>query len=153
MRIAVSACLLGEACRYDGNAKACERVIALAAGHEVLPICPEVAGGLPTPRVPSEIVRSDGPGSPSRVVNAEGVDVTEAFMRGARISVREMVEFDCEAAILKAKSPSCGSGLIYDGSFSGKLTHGWGIAASMIREAGIPVFDENDAERAFEALG
>ncbi len=153
MKLAVSACLLGEACRYDGKAKPCESVLALAAEHEVLPICPEVAGGLPTPRAPSEIVRNESSIEETLVVNREGVEVTDAFVRGARESLRKMLEFGCESAILKAKSPSCGSGLIYDGSFSGTLAQGWGVAAAMIRDAGIPVFDESKAESAFGERG
>lgn len=142
MKIAVSACLLGEACRYDGASKPCEHVMALAELHEVLPICPEVAGGLPTPRVPSEI----RPGATGRrVVNNAGLDVSAQFEAGAARTVQAMREFGCEAAILKAKSPSCGSGLIYDGSFSGKLASGWGIAAEAIRNAGFPVYDETSA--------
>lgn len=145
MRIAVSACLLGEPCRYDGEAKPSEEVIAFASEHEVLPICPEVEGGLPTPRAPSELQAAAAGGCEGRmrVVNREGSDVTEAFERGAEASLRAMREFGCEMAVLKAKSPSCGTGLVYDGSFTGRLVPGWGVAAALIRDAGIPVTDEN----------
>lgn len=142
VRIAVSACLLGETCRYDGASKPCDQVISLAEQHEVLPICPEVAGGLSTPRMPSEIILEAGK---RRVVNSAGEDVSAQFEAGAVRTVQSMREFGCELAILKTKSPSCGSGLIYDGSFSGKLTGGWGIAAEAIRDAGFSVYDETSA--------
>lgn len=143
MRIAVSACLLGEPCRYDGKAKPSEDVIAFARAHEVLPICPEVEGGLPTPRMPSELQLGASEEERARVVNREGADVTEAFERGAAASLQAMREFGCEMAVLKAKSPSCGTGMVYDGSFTGRLAPGWGVAAALIRDAGIPVTDEN----------
>ena len=135
MRIAVSACLLGEACRYDGNAKACERVIALAAGHEVLPICPEVAGGLLIPRVPVEL--KDG-----RAINRNGEDVTEFFRRGVE---KEMVKMqDIDLVILQPRSPSCGCKQIYDGTFSKTLIDGKGMFAQALEKAGIPMLDGND---------
>lgn len=151
MKIAVSACLLGEPCRYDGRSKPCARVQELAAGgHEIVPICPEVAGGLPTPRTPCEIVRApwmDGAGHASgngswMIVDSNGVDRTAAYARGAQVELARAKEAGCELAILKAKSPSCGSGEIYDGTFSGTLILGWGIAATAFRDAGIPVIDE-----------
>ena len=168
MKIAVSACLLGEACRYDGRSKPCARVQELAAdGHELVPICPEVAGGLPTPRTPCEIVRAPWIGSveapaaddgtpsflasePHResnerswtILDASGADRTAAYARGAQAELARAKEAGCELAILKAKSPSCGSGEVYDGTFSGTLVPGWGIAAAAFRDAGIRVVDE-----------
>lgn len=150
MKIAVSACLLGEPCRYDGKAKPNTRLISLMQDHEVLPVCPEAAGGLPTPRPPSEQITRpcegnapDGcSGRRVRVVSEDGGDVTDAFERGAALTLASMLDFGCELAILKAKSPSCGSGLVYDGSFSGTLRPGWGVAAALIRDAGVPVVDE-----------
>lgn len=139
MKVAISACLLGEPCRYDGEAKPCQRVIAFAAKHEVLPICPEVAGGLPTPRTPSEIVRENGN---VRVMSKNGKDVTAAFETGSQETLRAMRDFGCELAVLKTKSPSCGTGIVYDGSFTGTLCEGWGVAAELIRNAGIPVESE-----------
>lgn len=152
MRIAVSACLWGEACRYDGRSKPCARVQELAAdGHEFVPICPEVAGGLPTPRTPCEIVRA--PWMESRkaraanerswtILDASGTNRTAAYARGAQAELARAKEAGCELAILKAKSPSCGSGEVYDGTFSGTLVPGWGIAAAAFRDAGITVIDE-----------
>lgn len=192
MRIAVSACLLGEACRYDGRSKPCARVSELAAdGHELVPVCPEVAGGLPTPRTPCEIIRApwmesekartagsstpilltsetprkneghaswagrgsgdstscgreanEAGGGPWTILDASGADRTAAYTRGAQAELAHAKEADCELAILKAKSPSCGSGEVYDGTFSGALVPGWGIAAAAFRDAGIHVIDE-----------
>ena len=152
MRIAVSACLLGEACRYDGRSKPCARVQELAAdGHELVPICPEAAGGLPTPRTPCEIVRAPwmesgkarAANEPSwTILDASGTDRTAAYARGAQAELARAKEAGCELAILKAKSPSCGSEEVYDGTFSGTLVPGWGIAAAAFRNAGITVIDE-----------
>lgn len=146
MILAVSACLLGEACRYDGAAKPCARVAALGARHGIVPVCPERAGGLPVPRPPAEIVGRD----PLRVADAAGRDVTAAFQEGARRCRDEALAAGCAGAVLKARSPSCGAGTVYDGTFSGTLAPGWGVAAALFRDAGLTVADE-DAD--FEALG
>ena len=152
MRIAVSACLLGEACRYDGRSKPCARVSELSAlGHELVPVCPEVTGGLPTPRTPCEIVRAPWMESEKAhtaderswtILDASGADRTAAYALGAQAELARAKEAGCELAILKAKSPSCGSGEVYDGTFSGTLMPGWGIAAAAFRDAGIRVIDE-----------
>lgn len=139
MRIAVSACLLGAHCRYDGKSKPCGDVIALKDHHELVAICPEVMGGLSIPHPPNEIASID----PLRVVDADGVDNTAAFVEGASKSFGRAQREECELAILKAKSPSCGVGLVYDGSFAGVLVEGNGVAASMFIDAGIPVCDEH----------
>ena len=146
MILAVSACLLGDACRYDGAAKPCARVAALAVRHELVPVCPERAGGLPVPRPPAEIVERD----PVCVADAAGSDVTAAFCAGARRSLEEALAAGCAGAVLQARSPSCGSGAVYDGTFAGALVPGWGVAAALFREAGLPVVDE-DAD--FASLG
>ena len=138
MRIAVSACLLGEPCRYDGEAKPCKRVIEFTREHEVLPICPEVAGGLPIPHPACEVAGEN----PLRVIDCTGAEVTEAFERGAEETLRAVRAFRAEMAILKAKSPSCGTGRIYDGTFTGTLCDGWGVAARLLRDAGFPCIDE-----------
>lgn len=145
MNIAVSACLLGKACRFDGKARACDTVIALAREHALTPLCPELLGGLPIPRLPNEIVASE---PLLRVVDSSGADNTAAFVAGARKALRHAQEADCEVAVLKAKSPSCGSGLIYDGTFTGTLAEGWGVAAQMFRDAGIRVIDETQVPEA-----
>lgn len=152
MKIAVSACLLGEACRYDGRSKPCARVQELAAdGHELVPVCPEVTGGLPTPRTPCEIVQAPWMESGKArmaderswtILDASGNDRTAAYARGAQAELARAKEAGCKLAILKAKSPSCGSGEVYDGTFSGTLVPGWGIAAATFRDAGITVIDE-----------
>lgn len=152
MKIAVSACLLGEACRYDGRSKPCARVQELASdGHELVPVCPEVAGGLPTPRTPCEIVRAPWMKSKKArtanerswaILDASGADRTAAYARGAQAELARAKEAGCELAILKAKSPSCGLGEVYNGTFSGTLVPGWGIAAAAFRDAGITVIDE-----------
>jgi len=136
MILLVSACLLGEACRYDGGANASARVLELAVRHTLIPFCPELAGGLAVPRPPAE---QRG----NCVCTADGLDVTDAFLRGAAAALHAALQSGCTAAILKARSPSCGSGRIYDGSFTGTLTDGWGLAAALLRENGIPVYDEN----------
>lgn len=133
----VSACLLGEPCRYDGKSQPCTTVMALEAEYDLVPICPEVLGGLPTPRTPSEI-KPDG-----RVLDRDGNDRTEAFESGADIAVMIAKKHGCRRAILKSKSPSCGVHEIYDGTFTGTLKAGRGIAAARLAEAGIILQDEN----------
>ncbi len=137
MRILVSACLLGVGCRYDGRSKAHPAVLALAGRHELVPICPEQLGGLPTPRAPSE--RRD-----DRVVMKTGDDVTNAFRRGAEEALRLCRLLGCEAAVLKERSPSCGKERVYDGTFTGSLTEGWGVTAELLARNGIPVYGESE---------
>ena len=136
--ILVSACLLGTACRYDGASVPCSEVKALADSLELVPVCPEQLGGLPTPRTPSEI-QTDG-----RVIDREGADRTAAFSAGACEALRIARERGCMQAILKSRSPSCGVRQVYDGSFSGTVVPGRGVTASMLADAGIELFDEND---------
>ena len=142
MNIAVSACLLGTPCRYDGGSKPCETVIALGERHTLVPVCPEVMGGLSTPRTPSEIVCAE----PYCVHNAEGADNTEAFVRGAELALACAQEHACELAILKAKSPSCGIGRVYDGTFTGTVIPGDGVTAQLLKANGIQVVGESRAE-------
>ena len=146
MNIAVSACLLGTPCRYDGGSKPCEAVIALGERHTLVPVCPEVMGGLSTPRTPSEIVCAE----PYCVRDAEGADNTEAFVRGAELALACAQEHACELAILKAKSPSCGIGRVYDGTFTGTVIPGDGVTAQLLKANGIQVVGESRAE---ELLG
>ena len=137
MKILVSACLLGCACRYDGGSKGCEKVIALAEKHRLVPVCPEQLGGLPTPRPPAEI-------RGNRVMNREGADVTQQYQKGAEETLRLAQLLGCGCAILKARSPSCGSGSIYDGAFCGVLTEGDGVTARLLKAKGLPVLTEED---------
>lgn len=146
-KLAVSACLLGEPCRYDGGAKGHAAVCALAKREGALALCPEGLGGLPIPRLPSEIVGGDGAdvlGGRARVVDSAGADVTAAFLLGARRALALCEEAGVREAVLKARSPSCGAGTIYDGSFSGKTRPGWGVAAALLRQNGIRVRTEED---------
>ena len=134
--ILVSACLLGETCRYDGKSKSCERVIALKDTYNLIPICPEVMGGLPTPRTPSEICGE-------LVLMKDGRNVTENYNRGAQKALEIARENACTVAILKEKSPSCGSGLIHNGLFDGGLVEGDGITAKLLKSQGILVLGES----------
>ena len=136
MRILVSACLLGLRCRYDGASKPHPGVIALAERHELIPVCPEQLGGLPTPRSPAE--------RQGAFVRTREKDVTEQYCRGAEEALRLCKLLDCDAAVLKEKSPSCGCGQIYDGTFSGRLIPGMGVFAQALKEAGIRVIDADD---------
>ena len=135
MRILVSACLLGVCCRYDGQSKACPAVLELLKDHELIPVCPEQLGGLPTPRPPAEI-------QGDRVINREGIDVTAQYKKGAEEAARLYQLLRCDCAVLKARSPSCGCGEIYDGSFSGALISGNGITAQALNRLGIRVLTE-----------
>ena len=139
MHIAVSACLLGERCRYDGGTKPDEAVIRLSGKTEPVPICPERLSGLPIPRPPAEI--RDG-----HVYLRDGRDVTEEFETGAKCALARVREQPVPLAVLKAKSPSCGAGLIYDGSYSGRTIEGDGVFARLLEEEGITVVSETTVE-------
>lgn len=132
--IIVSACLAGYRCRYDGKVIPDAEIVALVKQGGAIPVCPEMMGGLPCPRVPAERT-ADG----RRVVTKDGGDVTDAYRRGAEETLRMARLYGCEHAILKARSPSCGCGQIYDGSFSGTLRDGSGVAAALLTENGISV--------------
>ena len=147
MKILVSACLLGEPCRYDGKSKPCEAVLKLAQAYTLIPICPEVMGGLPTPRVPSE-KQPDG-----SVKSKDGRDVTAEYRAGAAQALRIARENGCELAVLKEKSPSCGKGRIYDGSFTRTLTDGEGVCSALLIQNGIRVLGESEVEWLIGALG
>ena len=133
--ILVSACLLGCACRYDGQSKPHPLAQELAKRGLAVPVCPEQLGGLPTPRNPSE---RQG----DRVVMNDGRDVTAEYRRGAEEALRLARLYGCTAAVLKEKSPSCGSSLIYDGSFTGTLRPGVGVTAALLLRNGITVRNE-----------
>lgn len=141
--ILVSACLLGEAVRYDGQSQPCEAVKALADRYQLVPVCPECLGGLPVPRTPCEIV----PAHPEpRVMSADGEDRTEAFLKGAQRCLSIAREHGCTLAVLKSRSPSCGSGAVYDGTFSGTIVPGDGMTTRLLTSAGVRVISENDVE-------
>lgn len=132
--IIVSACLAGYRCRYDGKTVPDDTIVDLVRNGNGIPVCPEMLGGLPCPRVPSERT-ADG----ERVVTKEGADVTEAFRRGADETLRLAQLYGCTRAILKARSPSCGKGTVYDGTFSGTLREGDGVTAELLMKHGITV--------------
>lgn len=136
----ISACLLGIGCRYDGRRVKKIDIEALGERYNLIPICPEIYGGLPTPRTPSERVGD-------RVVMKDGRDVTENFLRGAEAAYEIAVANSVTKALLKAKSPSCGKGMIYDGSFSGTLTEGDGVAAELLLARGIAVYTEDETHK------
>lgn len=139
MNILISACLLGVCCRYDGKSKPHPSVERWREKHTLIPVCGEIFGGLPTPRVSAE---RQG----ERVVTRDGRDVTAAYRRGAEEVLRLARFYGCQAAVLKERSPACGSGRIYDGTFTGTLTDGWGVTAALLREHGIRVMGESEAE-------
>ena len=142
MRILVSACLLGLCCRYDGQSKQNDRVMCLAEKHELIPVCPEQLGGLPTPRPPAEIKNS-------RVISNLGRDVTAQYEKGAAEALRLYDLLHCDCALLKARSPSCGTDRVYDGTFSGALIPGQGIAARLLSQRHITVLSEETFESFF----
>lgn len=138
--VLISGCLLGLCCRYDGKSKPAEKAAALSEKYYLIPVCPEQLGGLSTPREPSEI-RCGG------VFSKSGCDVTAQYRRGAEEALRLAGLFGCKKAVLKERSPSCGFGKVYDGSFSGTLVEGSGIAAALLSKNGIAVFGESDIPR------
>lgn len=149
MRILVSGCLLGMPCRFDGEARPCQKVIDLEGSHELIPICPERLGGLESPRLPCEIDRTR---RRLCVRQSDGSDITEPFVEGAHQVLAVARENECRLAILKAKSPSCGSDYVYDGTFTGTLTPGAGVTARLLRSHGVRVVSETRFENCTEAL-
>ena len=135
MKIAVSACLLGHDCKYNGGNNRSQKVLDYIKGHTVIPVCPEVAGGLPIPRVPVEL--KDG-----KAINRDGEDVTAFFRRGVEEEMKKMQDIDL--VILQPRSPSCGCKQIYDGSFTKTLINGKGMFAQALADAGIPMMDGDD---------
>lgn len=140
--VLISACLAGVHCRYDGSAKPNEEIMELVKTGEVRLFCPEALGGLTTPRPPSEIQSGTGEDvlkGKARVVAKDGRDVTEAFILGAQKTLEMALTCGAERVILKAKSPSCGCGAVYDGTFSGTLRKGNGVTAALLLQNGIEV--------------
>ncbi len=135
--ILVSACLLGTNCKYSGGNNLCPEVARLAEVCQLIPVCPEQLGGLPTPRPPAEC-------QGDRVVNDQGADVTARFQRGAEEALALARRFGCEAAILKTRSPSCGHGVIYDGTFTGTKVPGSGVTARLLEREGIALYSEEN---------
>ncbi|MBU0494652.1 MAG: DUF523 domain-containing protein [Chloroflexi bacterium] len=149
----VSACLLGLRTTFDERINLAPVLVALAAQGRVVPICPEVAGGLPTPRPPAEIVGGDGHdvwAGTARVVTIDGEDVTAAFCAGAERALVVARQHGITTAILKARSPSCGCQHIHDGTFTEALIRGVGVAAAWLQQHGLTVWSEEDQERIAE---
>lgn len=137
MKIAVSACLLGHNCKYNGGNNRSQAVLDYIKGHEVIPVCPEVTGGLPIPRIPVEL--RDG-----KAINANGENVTEFFRKGVEKTMEKLAGETIDLAILQPRSPSCGCKQIYDGTFTKTLIDGKGMFAQALAEAGIPMMDETE---------
>ena len=134
--VLISGCLIGLCCRYDGKQKRNKNIAALMEKYYLIPVCPEQLGGLKTPRNPSEIREG-------RVISS---DVTAEYRRGAEEAIKLARLFGCKKAILKERSPSCGFGKIYDGSFSGRLIDGNGVAAALLAANGIEIYGESGIE-------
>ena len=141
-KLLISACLLGFCCKYDGgtNTLPADTIAALREQYELIPVCPETAGGLPIPRAPSE--RRGG-----RVLSREGNDVTDEYEKGALLALALAERFGCRRALLKERSPSCGTGEIYDGTFSHSRVPGDGVAAEALRKAGLTLCGESELEK------
>lgn len=145
MKLLVSACLMGVGCRYDGNSNQLPQLEKLLKKHTCIPVCAEIFGGLPTPRVPAE--RRGG-----QIVTKDGQDVTEAFVRGTAEVLRLADLYHCKAALLKERSPSCGSGQIYDGTFTHTLVEGDGLTAQMLKKKGLAVYGESQIGELIDEL-
>ena len=140
MNILISGCLLGLKCRYDGKEKKLPEIEKLIEIYNLIPVCPEQLGGLPTPRIPAERVNN-------KVVNQAGVDVTKEYQLGAEEALKIAKLYNCKKAILKEKSPSCGCGKIYDGTFSKNLIVGNGVTADLLLKNGIEIFGESKIDK------
>jgi uncharacterized protein YbbK (DUF523 family) len=140
-KLLVSACLLGENCKYSGGNNYSPAAAALAERFELIPVCPEQLGGLPTPRVPAERVGD-------RVLTRDGADVTDAYRLGAEKTLETALANGVKRAALQERSPSCGCGAIYDGTFSGRLVPGDGVTAALLREHGIEIIKGSQAQDA-----
>ena len=140
-KLLVSACLLGENCKYSGGNNYSPAAAALAERSELIPVCPEQLGGLPTPRVPAERVGD-------RVLTRDGADVTDAYRLGAEKTLETALANGVKRAALQERSPSCGCGAIYDGTFSGRLVPGDGVTAALLREHGIEIIKGSQVQDA-----
>ena len=139
-KLLISACLLGVSCRYDGKSKPLSGTQKLFEKYELIPVCAEIFGGLPTPRVPAEI-------QGEKVITYDGRDVTAEYLKGAEEVLRLGKLFDAKKALLKEKSPSCGSGIIHNGKFDGGVVPGFGKTAALLIENGFEVFGESEIKK------
>jgi uncharacterized protein YbbK (DUF523 family) len=145
--IIVSACLLGYKCRYNGKSSYFPILVSSLKQYQVIPVCPEVLGGLPIPRPPLEISNGDGNGvwaGSALVLNEQGANFTSEFQKGALNVLKLCRKHEIKMAILKEKSPSCGSNQIYDGTFSKRIIPGSGVTASLLKNEGIEVISEQE---------
>lgn len=142
-KILVSSCLLGTNCKYNGKNNLSADLVQLLKKYEIVSVCPESLGGLPTPRVPSERVNN-------QVINKEGVDVTMNFNQGAQQTLKIAKEKNCKIAILKKNSPSCGYGTIYDGTFTNTLMDGDGVTAELLYKNGLVILNEDNFKDYFK---
>lgn len=160
MKILISACLLGEDVKYDGTNNSVaynssftfsqkERFMDILCDNEIYSFCPEVSGGLPIPRIPSEIVSVQ---KPFKVQNKEGLDVTINFLIGAKNTLDLCKSEDIKVALLKSNSPSCGNTQIYDGTFTSNLVDGQGLTAKLLIENGVTVFNETQMKEFFKYI-
>ena len=141
--IFVSACLAGINCKYNGGNNYDERILKLVKEGKAIPVCPEQLGGLPTPRIPSEVKTIDGK---RYVFNTNGEDVTQNFAKGAEEVLALAKQLNIKKAILKSRSPSCGKGKIYNGNFNKELVDGNGITAQMLIDNGIEVISSDEID-------
>lgn len=147
VRIAVSACLLGENCKYSGGNNLCPKLVDALSGHEVIPVCPEVLGGLPIPRPPAEIVHGE-------VRTQAGESVDAAFRLGAKRALDHIeAAGGCDLAVLQPRSPSCGASEVYDGTFSGRLVPGSGVFVRLLQQHGLRVMQPDEFLTEFAGLG
>ena len=145
--ILVSACLVGVDCKYNGGNNKNNNILEYIKDKKYILVCPEQLGGLPTPRIPAEIVDGEGKDvlcKKSKVINKEGKDVSENFLKGAYETLKIAKMYNCKEAILKSKSPSCGNKQIYDGNFKGNLKNGMGVTAALLTKEGIKVINEGE---------
>ena len=138
-KILISACLVGDNVKYNGGNNLSPKIDALLEKYELIPFCPEVEGGLSIPRTPAERIGD-------KVINQAGEDVTDAYMKGAELAFNICLFLKIKKVILKEKSPSCGSKIIYDGTFSHKEIKGMGVTAEYLKKKGIEVFSEDDID-------
>lgn len=147
--ILVSACLVGIDCRYHGESEINEKILRLVKEKKAILVCPEQLGGMATPRVPCEIIDGDGEAvlnNNAKVMNKIGEDKSLCFVKGAQEALKIAKMYNVKTAILKKRSPSCGSGIIYDGSFTGKKKSGDGVTCAVLKKEGIRVLDEENFE-------
>ena len=145
----ISACLIGIKCRYDGRSKICLKAKKLFEREKIIPVCPEQLGGLPTPRIPSEVVNGNGTGvikGKNKVIDKNGKNVTAKFLKGAQETLKIAKAVGAQEFIGKSKSPSCGAGFTYDGTFSNKLLEGDGVTAALLKSQGIRAITEKDLD-------